>query len=101
MSGGVKRTSRQASLSDGYAANGRFVLEWRAHGREQVRWAKAGLTAARRLSDRESEGRHLSNLGHAYMALGQARRALTCHRLALSISRAAGNRQTEAEDLFV
>src|SRR5260370_16212517 len=85
-----------AVLRHGYAASAALVQEWTAHPTELARWAREGLFAARQLGDRESEGRHLSNLGHACDTMGKTRRALTCHKLALAISRQFGNRQTEA-----
>jgi tetratricopeptide (TPR) repeat protein len=89
-----------AALRAAYAASAAIVREWATPPKELARWAKEGLFAARQLDDREAVGRHLSNLGHACDQMGQFRRALTCHKLALSISREFDNRHTEAEDLF-
>src|ERR1044072_1535052 len=89
-----------AALREAYAASSAVVRELNTHPEELARWAKEGLLAARQLGEREAAGRHLSNLGHACNDMGQFRRALTCHKLALSISREFNNRQTEAEDLF-
>src|SRR6266850_6416989 len=54
-----------ALLRDGYAASAALIQDWTTHPRELARGAREGLFAARQLGDRESEGRHLSNLGHA------------------------------------
>ena len=88
------------ALCAAYAADAALVREWTSPPKELARWAKEGLFAARQLGDREAAGRHLSNLGHACDQMGQFRRALTCHKIALSISREFNNRHSEAEDLF-
>src|SRR2546423_625216 len=59
-----------------YSAAGAHLLSLCIHPREQVRWHQAALSAARRLKDRRGEGRHLNNLGLAYAAIGELRRAI-------------------------
>jgi hypothetical protein len=60
----------------------------------EVRWHPP---AGRRLRDRSAEGVHLGNLGLAYAALGENRRAIQHHEQALVISREIGDRQGEGD----
>jgi tetratricopeptide (TPR) repeat protein len=76
-----------AQLCSDYPDTGTYMLGLRLHPRERIRWREAALAAARRVKDRSAEGSHLSNLGLAYADLGDARRAIEFHELALVISR--------------
>jgi tetratricopeptide (TPR) repeat protein len=72
-----------------------YLLELRQHPRERILWMETALSAARRLNDRSMEGVHLGNLGNAYAALGDARRAIDYYEQALIIAREIGDRKNE------
>jgi tetratricopeptide (TPR) repeat protein len=75
------------------------VLNLRLHPREYIRWLEAALIAARYLRLKEAEGAHLGNLGLAYAALGETRRAIEFYEQALVIDREIGHRQGEGNAL--
>ena len=52
------------------------ILDLRLHQREIIRWLEASLEAARKLHDKGAQGLVLGNLGPAYAALGETRRAI-------------------------
>ena len=88
-----------AALCNAYPDAGVYCLSLRLHPRERIRWFEAALTAARELKDRGGEGVHLGNLGNAYAALGEVRRAIEFHEQALAIDRETGDRRGEGQDL--
>jgi tetratricopeptide (TPR) repeat protein len=51
------------------------------------------------IGDRRGEGNALGNLGLAYAALGEARRAIEFYEQALVIDREIGDRRGEGADL--
>lgn len=71
------------------------VLELRQHPRERILWRNAALASARHLKNEEAEGFHLSNLGLAYLQLGETGRAIEYHRKSLAIKRKLGDRRGE------
>lgn len=79
-----------------YAGIGVYVLNLRQHPRERILWHETALAAARQLKDRAAEGGHLSNLGLAYEAVGQTRRAIELYEQSLAINRELGNRLNES-----
>ena len=85
-----------ARLCNQYPDTGVYVLSLRQHPRDEfIVWLEAALAAARQLSDRAAEGRHLGNLGNAYADLGEIRRAVEYHEQALIILREIGDRDGE------
>jgi tetratricopeptide (TPR) repeat protein len=86
-------------LGMAYPDAGAHVLHLRQHSREWISWLEIALAAARRLQDRENEGTALGNLGNAYAALGETRRAIQFHEQALSILREIGDRRGEGNAL--
>ncbi|HZT57358.1 MAG TPA: tetratricopeptide repeat protein [Pyrinomonadaceae bacterium] len=97
QSGGDETAAR---LCNAYPDAGVFVLDLRQHQRdERIVWLEAALAAARQLKDRASEGRHLGNLGVAYAALGETRRAVEFHEQLLAIAREIGDRHGEGNAL--
>ena len=84
-----------AGLCIEYPDAGVDVLYLRQHPREQIRWSEARLSAARRLKQRDAEGRALGNLGLAYYSLGETRRAIEFHVQHLAITREIGDRRGE------
>jgi tetratricopeptide (TPR) repeat protein len=88
-----------ARLGNDYPDAGVDCLSLRLHSREWIEWLMSGLSAARRLKDRKAEGNHLGNLGCAYAALGDVRRAVEYYEKALAISRQVGSRRDEGSAL--
>jgi len=95
----AKEDDTAARICDEYPNAGAYVLELRLHPREQIRWRELALAAARRRGNRRGEGAHLGNLGFAYAALGETRRAIEYHEQALSIDSEIGDRRGEGQDL--
>jgi tetratricopeptide (TPR) repeat protein len=84
-----------ARLCNDYPDAGVHCLDLRQHPQEWIHWLEAAVVAARRLEDRHGEGNHLGNLGNAYAALGEARRAIEYLEQALTIAREIGDRSNE------
>jgi tetratricopeptide (TPR) repeat protein len=78
-----------AWLCSDYPSAGIYCLSLRLGAQERIQWLEAAVGAARRLgpAGRAAEGRHLGNLGLAYAALGEPRRAIGYYEGALAISR--------------
>jgi tetratricopeptide (TPR) repeat protein len=87
-----------ARICDDYPDAGAYLLGLRQHPREQIRWRELALAAARQRKDRSSEAVHLGNLGNAYAALGETRRAIELYEQALAIDREIGDRRGEGAD---
>ena len=87
--------SEAAKLSSDYPYAGAYLLSLRQHPRERIFWLETALGAARRLKDRTVEGVHLGNLGIAYTALGEIRRAIEFHERYFAIAREIGDRRGE------
>ena len=92
-------SAEAAQLCSNYPERGTFLLFLRQHPREQIRWRELGLSAARQLRDRPAEGRHVGNLGIAYHALGEYRRAIEYQEKSLAIAREIGDRRGEGQAL--
>ncbi|MFZ2644030.1 MAG: tetratricopeptide repeat protein, partial [Verrucomicrobiia bacterium] len=72
----------------------------RFHPRHQlIPWLEAQLAAAREIGDRQNEGIALGNLGIAYAALGDARKAIEYYEQRLVIAREIGDRRGECNAL--
>jgi len=93
------RDNTAAELCDDYPDAGAYLLDLRQHPSERILWREAALAAARRLKNRGAEGVHLSNLGVAYAALGETRRAVKFYEQYLAIAREIGNRLGEGQAL--
>jgi len=76
-----------------------YVLELRLPPRDRVPILEAAAAATREIGDRRGEGNRLSNLGIAYRALGETRRAIEYYEQALAIAREIGDRRGEGTDL--
>ena len=85
-----------AKLASHYPDGGVYVLDLRLHPRERIGWLNAAVAAARKRRRRRDEGGHLGNLGLAYAALGQTRKAMQCYEEYLEIAREIGDRRGEA-----
>src|SRR5205814_552546 len=88
-----------ARLCNEYPNAGVYVFSLRQHPRERILWLEAALAAARQLKHRAAEGSHLGNLGNAYAALGQTRRAIEFYEQRLVIAREIGDRRGEGNAL--
>jgi tetratricopeptide (TPR) repeat protein len=88
-----------AELCIKYPDSGVYVLNLRQHPHERIRWFELMLTAARRLKRPNAEGWALGNLGRAYEALGQIRRAIDFHEQQKAIARKTGDCRGEANAL--
>ncbi len=71
----------------------------RFHPRQRIRWLEGQREAARITKHRQAEGVALGNLGLAYAALGEPRKAIEFHVQALIIDREIGDRRGEGQDL--
>jgi tetratricopeptide (TPR) repeat protein len=76
-----------------------YVLDLHLPPREKTLILQTALDAARRLGDKQTEGVHLGNLGLAYAALGDARKAIEFYEQYLSIAREFGDRRGEGNAL--
>jgi tetratricopeptide (TPR) repeat protein len=91
----IHSSSTAADLCSAYPAAGAYVLDLRLHPRQRISWLEKGVEAARLTKDKASEGAHLSNLGLAYAALGDARKAIEYYEQHLAIAREIGDRRGE------
>src|SRR5205085_8734262 len=82
-----------ASLCSSFSRAGASLLNLRLPLAERLRWIERGLFSAKRLGQRQEEGYHLMDLGMAYAARGEIRRAVEFHEQALQIQRELGDRQ--------
>ena len=76
-----------------------YVLDLRLPASEQIPILEAAAAAARKIGERGLEGNHLGNLGNAYVALGEMRRAIEYYEQCLVIYREIGDRWGEGADL--
>jgi len=76
-----------------------YLLEVQVSPRDRIPLLESALAAARTLGDHRAEGNDLGNLGSAYAALGETRRAIGFHQQALVISRETGYRRSEGASL--
>ncbi|HKQ79876.1 MAG TPA: tetratricopeptide repeat protein [Blastocatellia bacterium] len=95
----IEKDRDAAQLCIDYPNAGYYVILLRLHPRERIRWLEFQLTAARQLKQRINEGVAIGNLGLAWAALGEIRKAIEFHEQALIISRKIGNRRNEGNDL--
>jgi len=89
-----------AELCITYPDSGIDLLNLRQHPHELIRWLEAMLTAAQKLKRRDAAGRALGNLGGAYAALGETRRAIEFYEQAFQIARETGDRRREGSALL-
>jgi tetratricopeptide (TPR) repeat protein len=92
---GVEADEDTARLGVIYANTGLYILNLRLHARDRIRWLEIALAAARRLKDRNGEGKALGNLGHAYHELGETPRSFQFYEQALLIARELGDYRSE------
>jgi len=88
-----------AQWTSGFPDRVADVLDLRLPPRDQIPILEAAAAAARQIGDRGGEGVHLGNLGRAYAALGEVRRAIGTFEQALAIAREIGDRHGEGARL--
>jgi tetratricopeptide (TPR) repeat protein len=88
-----------AGLAVRLPAAGAYVLKLRLHPRNLIEWLESAVRAACELGDRRGEGNALGNLGLAYAALGDARKAIELSEQTLQIVRDIGDRRGEGNAL--
>lgn len=84
-----------AELVSAYPDAGVHVLDLRQHPGEYIRWAAAGLAAAKRLNKPNEAGRHLGRLALAYFVVGDFNQAIEYGEEYLEISREVSDRFNE------
>jgi Tetratricopeptide repeat len=75
------------------------VLSLRQHPRHGIAWLEAAAAAARKIGNRRGEGAALGNLGIAYAAVGETRRAIEYYEQQLVTVREIGDRRGEGNAL--
>ncbi len=85
----------RAELGNVYPSVAAFLLDLRLTPSERITWQEDALTAARQLEDKMGESQHLCNLGIAYLALGESRKAIEFYEKAFLIAREIGDRRGE------
>ena len=93
---GLKAHRELIELVDAVVYTGQAL---RFHPRQRMVWLEVQREAARASGDKESEGNALGNLGLAYWALGDARRAIGFHEQCLTLHREIGDRRGEGTTL--
>lgn len=88
-----------AEMCNAFPNAGAYVLDLRQHPFERIEWLEAALKAARTLISREFESAHLTNLGIAYTAVGDPRRAIELLESALIIARELADDDGQAKIL--
>jgi len=96
---GVESDKDVARLVMVYPGVGTYILHLRQHVRERIRWLEIALASAQQLKDRANEGYALGNLGLAYAALGETKRAIQCYEQRLVIAHELGDRRSEGHAL--
>ena len=76
-----------------------YCLDLRLTPKQKVDWLNVAVIASRRLGRKDAEGVHLGNLGLAYAALGEARKAIDFYEQQLVIVREIGDRLGEGNAL--
>ncbi|VTR98805.1 tpr-repeat-containing protein : TPR-repeat protein OS=Methanosaeta concilii (strain ATCC 5969 / DSM 3671 / JCM 10134 / NBRC 103675 / OCM 69 / GP-6) GN=MCON_2790 PE=4 SV=1: HTH_3: NB-ARC: TPR_12: TPR_12: TPR_12 [Gemmata massiliana] len=82
-----------------YSNNGSYIIDFRLSTWELIAWLEDAISACRELEDRLGEGNMLGNLGLAWHAFGDARKAIALHEQHLTIAREIGHRQGEGNAL--
>jgi len=82
-----------AQLCSDYPDSARYFLDLHLHPREFISWFEAAARAARRLGDREAEGKHLGYQGNSYSRLMDMETAVDYYQQALEIAREIDDKQ--------
>ena len=76
-----------------------YVLDLYLPPRQRIPILQTALEAARRLGEKQAEGVYLGNLGLAYAALGDARKAIEFYEQALKVMQEIGDKRAEGSIL--
>ena len=95
----TKTDKKAAELAADFPLAGIYLIQLRLHSREQIAWLESAVAAARSLGDRTREGAALGNLGLAWAALGETRKAIGLYEQALAALCEIGDRQGEGAAL--
>ena len=82
-----------ARVCSAYTENGTTMIGQRLSPAECIQWFEAALSAARLLEDKESERKHLLNLGQQYVLLNQSQMAMDTLQQALSFCKKEGDNE--------
>ncbi|HEV2704584.1 MAG TPA: tetratricopeptide repeat protein [Pyrinomonadaceae bacterium] len=91
----AEEDKRALELCNEYPNSGGWILLLRQNPHQRIAWLEPALKAAKKLNQRDFEGYHLSNLGAAYVELGETRRAIELSEQRLFIARELGDRRGE------
>lgn len=80
-----------AQICSAYTENGATMIAQRLSPAECIQWFEAALTSARKLGDKETERKHLLNLGAQYVLLNQVQDATNTLQNALSVCKKEGD----------
>ena len=94
-----ERKEAARRLASAYPDVGAYVLDLRLTPTQRTPWLETAISAARKGGDKAAEGNHLGNLGVAYAALGETRRAIEYYEQQLKIARQIGDRRGEGHAL--
>lgn len=94
----LEEDQNAAQACNWYAWQG-SINNLRLLARDQIKWIEDGLRASKVLKNKEAEGAHLGNLGNAYAALGDARKAIEFYEQRMEIAREIGDRRGEGNAL--
>ncbi len=97
--GGTVEDSDRARLVIEYSYHGINIILLRLHSSTLVEWHQAAVDAAVRINSKSDEGIARGNLGLAYAALGEVRKAIENYEAALVIAREIGDRRGEGNRL--
>jgi tetratricopeptide (TPR) repeat protein len=86
-------SSAAASLCSSYPEEAFYVLDLRLRPKEMIRWLETAVDAARQLRARGAEEAALGNLGNAYVALGESRKAIRYYEQSMAIARVIEDRR--------
>jgi tetratricopeptide (TPR) repeat protein len=75
-----------AELCNEFPNVGSYVLDLRLMPLEKIVWREEALEAALKIKDRVSQSVHLSNLGLAYLELGNVHKAIEYYESRLVIA---------------
>ena len=78
-------------LCSDYASEGAYAIGMLLSPRERIHWLETSLLASHLLKDSKTEGGHLSNIGIAYVQVGEFHKAIDIFEKRFSLSRNIGD----------
>ena len=88
-----------AAFAQSYPLRAPSMLELRLHARDRIVWLETSARAAHKVGNKKKESYALGNLGLAYSALGEPRKAIEHYEQRLPIARETGDRRGEGNAL--